>query len=72
MDSTKKTKTERAFTLGAYSYGNMRVSGIVTADDIEEERLTFVESIVPIYHMIQEFNEWNLGTRIKVTMEVIK
>lgn len=69
--STKKTKTEGIFTLAAYSYGNMRTSGIVTTDDVEQFRLTFAESLVSLQQMIHEFNEWNLGTRIKVTFEII-
>lgn len=69
--NSKTKKTEGVFTLGAFSYGTMRESGMVTTSDVEQSRLTFVESIFPIYRMIHEFQDWNLGTKIKVTMEVI-
>lgn len=72
LTTTKKKKAERTLTLGAFSYGHVRENGIVTTADVEEERLCFVESMTPIFHMLQELHDWNLGTKLKVTIEIIE
>lgn len=64
-------KTENILTLSAFQYGQHRTDGPVLEADIEQERLSFFESLAPIKNMIQEFKDYPLGTKIKVTMEVI-
>lgn len=65
------TKVEKEFTLAVYDYGRHKVSGMVEDSDIEFKRLTFAESLVPIKEMISEFQDYPLGTKIKVTMSII-
>jgi hypothetical protein len=66
-----EVKVEEMFTLSVYALGKHRTSGQVKEIDIEDERLSFSESMLPLISMIQKFKDCRLGSKIKVTMEVI-
>lgn len=66
-----EVKVEEMFTLSIYSHGTHRTHGEIRESDIEEERLTFSESLLPFKEMIQKFKDCRLGSKLKVTIEVI-
>jgi hypothetical protein len=66
-----EVKVEEMFTLSVYALGKHRTSGHAKDIDVEDERLSFNESMLPLMSMIQKFKDCRLGSKIKVTMEVI-
>ena len=65
----REKKTEKTFTLSTYAYGKHSLYGPSYPSDIDEGRFDFAETLLQIKKMIQFFNNWPLGTKIKVTME---
>lgn len=65
-------KVEQVLTLSVYEGGMHRVKGKVTGENKKWGMLSFAQSMSPVHFMIQEFKDVPLGTKIKVTMEVVK
>ena len=61
-------KIEKVLTLSSYEDGSHKTSGKYNAN----VNLSFAESLVPLKRMITSFEGIPLGTKIKVTMKVVK
>lgn len=61
----------RIFTLSVYDRGAHRISGRVSSTDKKYSKKSFAESLSPLTFMINEIKA-PLGTKIRVTMEVLK
>ena len=68
----RQRKITRTLTLSVYEYGNHRTDGCADDIDIEQEKLSFKESLLEIKSMIQELKDWPLGSKIQVTFEVLR
>lgn len=64
-------KIEETLTLSVYQIGHHRREGKATKEDKKWNRMSFGESFSPLRYMVQSFSDLPLGTKIRVTMEVV-
>lgn len=65
-------RVSKVFTLSVYNDGQHKIKGKRSIDDYKYGRSSFAESLSPLGFMIDRLNDHPLGTKIKVTMSVIK
>lgn len=63
-------KINKILTLSTYSYGKHNISGRMKKTDIENKRVSFAESFTPILDMLLKFEDFPLGSKVKVTLEI--
>jgi hypothetical protein len=70
-------KVKKILTLSAYTFGRHIMDGrtpkeIAQDEDSQYASPSFRESFVPLHDMVESFKTLPTGTKIRVTMEVVK